>query len=146
MAPVPWDAAALDSAEEAALAPLVESIGPTPSGMARVICLVGKGGLASDPDSGRLVRLTRPGIAVLPFRRCPQSFASMIYTPGERPHPPGEDPFGIQVRTRTTLSSARVFFDVDVSHGTGGHNYRCGVERRDSGWRVRCVLISSWVS
>jgi TonB family protein len=146
VAPVPWDSAVLDSAEEAAVAHLVEGLGPAPSGSARVVCLVGNGGFASDPDSGRLVRLTRPGIAVLPFRRCPPTFASMIYTPGEPPRPPGEDPFGMHVRTRTALSPTRVLFDVDVLHGTGGSHYRCGLERQGSGWRVRCVLISSWAS
>jgi TonB family protein len=143
---VPWDPAALDSAEETALAHIVEDLGQASSGIARVACLAGKRGLTSDPDSGRLVRLTRPGIALLPSRRCPPTFASMIYTPGERPYPPGEDPFGVHVRTRTPLSSTRVVFDVDVSHGTGGYHHRCGVERLGSGWRARCVIISSWVS
>lgn len=146
VASVPWDSAVLDSAEEAALAHLVEDLGPAPSGIARVVCLVGQGGFASDPDSGRLVRLTRPGIAVLPFRRCPPTFVSMIYTPGERPHPPGEDPFRVDVRTRTALSPTRVLFDVDLARSTGGLNYRCGVERRTNGWRTRCVIISSWAS
>lgn len=146
VAPVPWDAGALDSAEESALAHLLDEVGPSPSGMARVVCLAGPGGVSADPDSGRLVRLTRAAIAVLPSRRCPPTFASMIYTPGERPHPPGEDPFAMQVRTRTTLSPTRVLFDVDESYGMGGTKYRCGVERGDGAWRVRCLVISSWVS
>ncbi len=143
---VAWDSTALDSAEEVALAELMGTIGTAPSGMARVVCLMGPGGAGSDPDSGRLVRLTRPGVAVLPFRRCPPTFVSMIYTPGERPHPPGEDPYAVQVRTRTGLSPTRVLFEVDVSQSAGGRRYLCGVERRDGGWRVRCLVVSSWVS
>ncbi|HEV8266055.1 MAG TPA: energy transducer TonB [Gemmatimonadales bacterium] len=146
VAPVPWDAAALDSAEEAVLAFLVEHMSPAPSGGAQVLCLLGKGGRGSDPDSGRLVRLTRPGIAVLPFRRCPPTFASPIYQPGDPPRPPGEDPFVLDVRGRSPVSSTRVVVNVDLAQGTGGHHYRCGVERRETGWRVRCVITSSWVS
>jgi hypothetical protein len=143
---VPWDSAALDAAEEAALAYLVEHLGPAPSGIARVVCLVGKAGVASDPDSGRLVRLTRPGIAVLPFRRCPPTFASMVYTPGEPPDPPGEDPFHVDVRTRLPLSPTRVLFDVDVAKSTGGNRHRCGVERLSTGWRTHCFVHWSWAS
>lgn len=142
----PWDSAALDSAEEAAVAQLVENIGPAPDGTSRVVCLAGKGGLTSDPDSGRLVRLTRPGIAVLSFRRCPPTFASMVRTPNESPYPPGEDPFAIVVHAWTSLSSTRMVFNIDALHGTGGTHYRCGVERHESAWRVRCVSLSSWMS
>jgi len=145
-ASVPWTSAALDSAEEAAVAQLVEDIGPAPSGTSRVVCLAGKGGLTSDPDSGRLMRVTRPGIAVLPFRRCPPTFASMVRVPNESPDPPGEDPFAIDVRAWTTLSSSRIVFSIDVLHGTGGSHYRCGAERRANAWRARCVSLSSWVS
>jgi TonB family protein len=143
---VSWASAALDSAEEAALAHVIDDVGLSPSGMARVVCLAGPGGALADPDSGRLVRLARAGIAILPSRRCPRTFASMRYNPGERPHPPGEDPFEVRVSTRAALSPTRVLFDVEVLHATGGNRHRCGVERRDGAWRVRCLVISSWVS
>jgi len=142
--PVRWEAASRDSAEEAALAYLLEHLRPPRSGIARVVCLIGKAGLASDPDSGRLVRLNRPGIAVLPFRRCPPTFVSMMYSP--TPYPPGEDPFHIDVRSRTVLSATRIVFDVDVAQGSGGDHRRCGVERLDGVWRVRCTTMSSWFS
>jgi len=145
-AAAPWAPAVLDSAEEAALAQVIDDVGASSSGMTRVVCLAGPGGASADPDSGRVVRLTRAGIAVLPSRRCPPTFTSMMRRSGERPHPPGEDPFEMQVLARTALSPTRVLFDVEVLQATGGNRHRCGVERRDSAWRVHCRVISSWVT
>ena len=144
--PAPWAPAVLDSATEAALAYLVEQIGPDSAGTARVVCLSGDSASKRDPDARRLARLTRPGITVLPARRCPPTFASMIYTAGEPPAPPGDDPYSIVVRSERPLTLARVVLAVDVLHGTGGSNYLCGVERREGNWRVRCWITSSWAS
>src|SRR2546423_2034316 len=73
------DSAARDSAEEASLAVLVDAITPAKDSLVQIICL------DSDRDRGLLVRLTRPRVAVLPLRRCPRTFSSMVSTPGDRP-------------------------------------------------------------
>jgi TonB family protein len=146
VAPVPWDSAALDSAEEAAIDELVVDISPASTGLARVVCLPSGRRTATDPDLQRLIRLTRPGIAVLPERRCPPTFDSMIYKPEQRPYPPGEDPFHVRVLKRAPISATRVVFNADVWQGTSGKRYRCGVERLGGGWRAHCLVVSYWVS
>ena len=97
--------------------------------------------------AGWLVRLNQKGgVTVLPSRRCPPTFSSMMYVPGQRPPPPGDDPYHIRVKTRKAISVARFLFDVDVAHGTGGAQYQCGAERRTTGWRAQCIVVSSWSS
>lgn len=59
------DSAARDSAEEAALAVLIAAIAPAKDSLTRIVCISGPRDLQSDPDHRRLVRLTRPGVAVL---------------------------------------------------------------------------------
>ena len=140
------DSAARDSAEEAALAVLVDAIAAAKDSLARIVCISGKRGLHFDPDRGRLIRLTRPRVAVLPFRRCPQTFSSMLYVRGRRPELPGGDPYHIRFMTKRALSPTQVLFDIDVAQGTGGTRYRCGAGRRSTGWRARCFVVSSWMS
>lgn len=140
------DSAARDSAEEAALAALIEGLAPAQDSMVRIVCIGGGGGVDSDPDVGRLVRLTRPRIAVLPLRRCPKTFSSMVVVPGQRPAPPGEDPYSIRFVAKRALSPTHVLFDMDVAHGTGGNHHRCGATRRSNGWRARCYSYASWAS
>jgi TonB family protein len=140
------DSAARDSAEEAALAVLVDAIAPAKDSLTRIVCISGGRGPDSDPDRGRLVRLTRPGVAVLPVRRCPRTFSSMIFTPGQLPEPPGEDPYRIRFMSKRVLSPTQVLFDVDVARGTGGNHHRCGATRRSNGWRARCFSYATWMS
>jgi TonB family protein len=147
LTPAPWDSARGDSAEEAVLALLIDRIPATQEGMARIVCLLGPPQHADyDPEPGRLKRLTRPNVAVLPYRRCPPTYVSMIRTPDERPYPPGEDPYHIAVLKRRAIAAGRMLFDVDVAQSTGGTDYLCGAERRDGRWKVRCEATSSWVS
>lgn len=140
------DSVARDSVEEATLAEVIDHIALLDDSLTRVVCIAGGRGFDSDPKRERLIRLTRPGIAVLPSRRCPPTFASMVYVQGQRPTPPGDDPFRIILRAKRALSRERVLLDVDVEHGTGGTHYRCGVERRGDRWRARCFSLSSWAS
>jgi len=142
---VAWDSAAGDSAEEAALVVLVHGIRPEKDSLTRIVCIEGRK-QSSDPDRGRMLRLTEPGIAVLPVRRCPPTFVSMIYTTGQHPLPPGEDPFHVRVMERKAISAARVVLDVDVVHSSGGTRYQCGVERRSAGWHAVCLFVHCWVS
>jgi TonB family protein len=133
-----------DSAEEAALSVLVGDIAS--DSLTRIVCIAGANGRVSDPDGRRLTRLTVPGVVVLASRRCPPTFASMMYRPGQRSSPPGEDPYHIRFVAKRALSPTRALFDIDIAQGTGGTRYRCGAERRDGQWRARCFLVSSWVS
>jgi hypothetical protein len=74
------------------------------------------------------------------------SFASMIYTPGQLPTPPGEDPYRIRFMTKRAHSRTQVLFELDVAQGISGSHYRCGVTRRSGGWRARCFSYASWAS
>jgi TonB family protein len=145
VADLPWDPLAADSAEEAVLASLVDGLSAWKDSLPRIVCLAGRSQDA-DPAPDRLVRLNQKGVTVLPSRRCPPTFSSMMYVRGQRPAPPGEDPFEIRVKTRKAISVARFLFDVDVEHGTGGTRYQCGAERRTTGWRSQCIVVSSWAS
>lgn len=140
------DSAARDSAEEATLAVLIDGIAPAEDSLARIVCISGARSDDSDPDLGWLIRLTRSRVAVLPFRRCPQTWSSMIYIEGQRPQPTGEDPYRIRFLGKRAVSRSQVILDMDVAHGTGGHRYRCGVTRRSEAWRARCFLLWSWIS
>ena len=146
VADLPWDSLAADSAEEAVVASLVDNLSAWKDSLPRIVCLAGRTQNA-DPDAGWLVRLNQKGgVTVLPSRRCPPTFSSMMYVPGQRPPPPGDDPYHIRVKTRKAISVARFLFDVDVAHGTGGAQYQCGAERRTTGWRAQCIVVSSWSS
>jgi len=145
VSPVAWDSIAGDSAEEALHAVLVHGLRPEKDSLTRIVCIEGRT-RDSDPDRARLLRLTEPGIAVLPLRRCPPTLVSMIYVPGSRPLPPGDDPSHIRVLTRKAISPARMLFDVDVARSAGGTRYQCGVERRTTGWHAVCLVVSHWVS
>jgi TonB family protein len=146
VADLPWDPLAGDSAEETVLASLVDGLSAWKDSLPRIVCVAGRT-QDVDPDDGRLFRLNQIGaVTVLPSRRCPPTFSSMMRFPGQRPAPPGEDPFHIRVKTRKRISVARFLFDVDVEHGTGGTRYQCGAERRTTGWRSQCIPVSSWAS
>ena len=86
------------------------------------------------------------GLPERAIRRCPPTFVSMIYTPGQRPLPPGEDPFHVRVMERKAIAPAGMVFDVEVVHSSGGTRYQCGVERRATGWHAVCAFVSYWVS
>jgi len=145
--PLPWDSARGDSAEEAVLAQLITSVPPTEDRTTRIICLLGPPQRANaDQDAGRVSRLTRPGVAVLTFRRCPPTYASMVRTPDQRPDPPGDDPYHLAILARQAIATDRMLFDASVAQGTGGTRYKCGAMRREHGWKVNCLVTAHWVS
>lgn len=144
---VPWDSAQGDSAEEAVLAVLIAGVPPAKDSMAQVVCLFGPPQKSdTDPDRGRLSRLTRTRVTVLSARRCPPTYVSMMRAPDQRPDPPGEDPYHIWILSRRAIATDRALFDADVAQGAGGTRHRCGAERRDKVWVARCLSLFYWVS
>lgn len=140
-----WDSLAADSAEDAVLASLVDGLKWWEDSLPRIVCLEGRTQDA-DPEIGRLFRLNQESsVPVLPSRRCPPTFSSMIRVPGQRAAPPGEDPFYISVKSRQALAPGRFVFEVDIAQGMGGWHHQCGAERRSTGWRTQCIIVSSWV-
>lgn len=104
-----------------------------------------------------LSQLKRSDLAVMNTRRCPKTFASpvvVILTDSLgreiRPvTPPGEDPFGVTVKDLQPFSNSDVVANAQITHGTGGREYRCHVFRdttRQLGWRAVCVPGSAWHS
>lgn len=141
-----WDSLAADSAEEAVLTNLVDGLRRWKGSLPRIACLEGRTQDA-DPDVARLMRLNQTdSVTVLPSRRCPPTYSSMILVPGQRAAPPGEDPFHVRVMKRQAFAPERFVFEVDIGQGTGGWHHQCGAERRSTGWWTQCIIVSSWAN
>lgn len=120
----------------------------------RIACVaLNLNGTVQEPTLANLLQLSRRGMAVVAYRRCPRTFGSpvaMLDSLGRRIlDPPGEDPFSFQVRDFKPLSQNEVSATVMMTHATASTEFVC-IAKRDatstSGWRGRCVRYRSRVS
>ena len=149
------DSATITTVSEAVLGHLLDKVAARSdsSRQPRVACIRWSTGTRIvDVSAATLARLARPGVLVLAHRRCPPTFASMMYIADATERsaaPPGEDPHLLAINRLRPWRDGVVLAEGTVAHGTGAAHYTCAAQRavtKSGGWKVACGLARYSVS
>ena len=134
-----------DSAGIAAARFLVQRLGTTTGGGARIACVTMHPEREAEPlTAAELEALQLPGVAVVDPRRCPPTFASMALVV-DRVIPPGGDPYRVVVGEARLYPGGWIVIKVDTPFGNGKTVYECAVPTAPTGPAAECVATQRMV-